>query len=166
MRHLCFNDPSQWRQLDIQRMPKPSHLIVLLALAATACSPFASEDTEPEVLVCREQDRTILVDEKLTPKTPSTAFTVPADEQIWVGLIVDPGSSSWLFSEVSGMYVLDEGEPVEFTYNNLNRLITDDEYLDYDRQGQYMLFDMPPGGYQLWSKGGPEIAVVSCGAPD
>jgi len=148
-------------------MPKPSRLILLLALATTACSPFASEDTEPEVMVCREQDRTILVDEKLTPKTPSTAFTVPADEQIWVGLIADSDYNlSVLFSQIVGLYVLDEGEPVEFTRNNLNIVITDDESLGFDRQGQYNLFDMPPGDYQLWSVGGPEIAVVSCGATD
>jgi len=166
MRHLCFNYPSQWRQLDIQRMPKPFGLILLLTLATTACTPFAFRDIEPEVLVCREQDRTILVDEKLTTRIPSTAFTVPADEQIWVGLLVDRMQAGSFSGQVVGLYVLDEGEPVEFTYNNLDRLITDDELLGFDRQGQFILFDMPPGDYQLWSRGGPEIAVVSCGAPD
>lgn len=146
-------------------MPRPSRLILLLVLATAGCNPFASDDPNPEV--CREQDRMTLMAETLTAETPSTPFTVPVDEQIWVGLIADSDfSESALISQVAGLFVIAEGASVEYTRDDLDVLVTDAAYLDFDREGQFNLFDMPPGDYQVWSTKTPEIAVVTCGVPD
>ena len=148
-------------------MPRTSRLILLLlvVVATTGCNPFASDDAQPDV--CREQDRVTLVAESLTPEMPSTPFTVPADEQIWVGLIADSDfSESALLSQVTGLYVIEKGESVEYSRNDLDFVVTDAAYLDFDGEGQFRPFEMPPGDYQVWSMKAPEIAVVSCGAAD
>ena len=145
-------------------MPRTYRLILLLlvVVATTGCNPFASDDAQPDV--CREQDRVTLVAESLTPEMPSTPFTVPADEQIWVGLIADSDfSPDALFSQVTGLYAIAEGDPVEYTRDATDFIVTDDPYLDYDREGQFRRFELPPGTYQLWSVKAPEITVVSCG---
>ncbi len=143
-------------------MPRTSRLTLLLAIATAACGPFASDEAAPDV--CRAQDRDVLVAEQLAPETPSTPFEVAADEEIWVGLIADSDfSPDALFSQVTGLYVIDEGDPVEYTRDATDFVVVDDPYLDYDREGQFRRFDLPPGRYQLWSVKAPEIAVVSCG---
>jgi hypothetical protein len=143
-------------------MPTTSRLIPLLALAITACNPFASDDAEPEV--CREQQREVLVAEQLSPETPSTPFAVTGAEEIWVGLIADSDfSPDALFSQVTGLYAIAAGDPVEYTRDATDFIVVDDPYLDYDNEGQFRRFELPPGTYQLWSVKAPEITVVSCG---
>ena len=53
-------------------------------------------------------------------------------------------------------------DSVEYTRNDIDFVVTDDPYLDYDRQGELNRFEFPPGRYQVWSIKAPEIAVVSC----
>ena len=80
-------------------MPGISRLTLLLVFVTAACGPFASENAEPEV--CPPQDRDVLVAEKLTPETPSTPFSVTAEDEVWAGLIADSDfSESALFSQV------------------------------------------------------------------
>ncbi|MDP9463846.1 MAG: hypothetical protein M3P52_04415 [Actinomycetota bacterium] len=142
-------------------MPRTSRLTLLFVFVTAACSPFASGDAEPEV--CPPQERDVLVAEKLTPETPSTPFAVTADDDVWVGLIADSDfSESALLSQVTGLYVIEEGDSVEYTRNDVDFVVTDDPYLDYDRQGEFNRFELPPGRYQVWSIKAPEIAVVSC----
>jgi hypothetical protein len=142
--------------------PTISRVVPLLAVAVSACNPFASEAAEPEV--CREQQREVLVNEQLAPETPSTSFVVTGDDEIWVGLIADsdvtPGA---LFSQVTGLYAIAEGDPVEYTRGTTDFIVVDDPYLGYDSEGQFRRFELPPGTYQLWSVKAPEVAVVSCG---
>ncbi len=139
-----------------------TRVLFLLVVATAGCAAFVSENAEPEV--CREPDRVTLVAETLTAETPSASFTVVADEQIWVGLMADSDfSESALLSQVTGLYVIENGESIEYTRNDLDFVVTDAAYLDFDHEGQFNLFDMPPGDYQVWSLKAPEIAVVSCG---
>jgi hypothetical protein len=145
-------------------MPRTSRLILLLAFATAACNPFASDEAAPDV--CRAQDRDVLVAEQLSPATPSTPFTVTGDEVIWVGLIADSDfSPDALFSQVTGLYVIAEGDPVEFTRDATGFIVVDDPYLDYDHEAQFRRFQPGPGIYQLWSVKAPEIAVVACRPP-
>jgi hypothetical protein len=142
-------------------MPRTSQPALLLAFVIAACSPFASDDAEPEV--CPPQERDVLVAEKLTPETPSTPFAVTADDEVWVGLIADSDfSASAVASQVTGLYVIEEGDSVEYTRNEIDFVATDDPYLDYNREGEFSRFEFPPGSYQVWSTKAPEIAVISC----
>ncbi len=145
-------------------MPRTSQLTLLLAFATAACNPFASDEVAPDV--CRAQDRDVLVAEQLSPETPSTPFAVTGDDEIWVGLIADSDfSPDALFSQVTGLYAIAEGDAVEYTRDATDFIVVDDPYLDYDREGQFRRFELPPGTYQLWSVKAPEITVVSCGSP-
>ena len=55
-------------------------LFLLLVAATAGCSLIVSDESKPEV--CGQSDRVTLVAETLTPETPSTPFTVAADQQI------------------------------------------------------------------------------------
>ena len=146
-------------------MPRSPSLVLLLVVAAAGCHHIASDETAPEV--CREQEREVLVAEELIKDTPSTPFTVDAGDDVWVGLITDSDfSPSALFSQVSGLYVLDDGGDVAYTRNDLDFVVTDDSYVDFDREGQFVPFEFAPGTYQVWSIKTPEIAVIVCPAAD
>jgi hypothetical protein len=145
-------------------MPRTSRLILLLAFATTARNPFAADEATPDV--CRAQDRDVFVAEQLSPETPSAPFTVTGDDEVWVGLIADSDfSPDALFSQVTGLYVIAEGDSVEFTRDATGFIVVDDPYLDYDREGQFRRFELAPGTYQLWSVKAPEITVVACRPP-
>jgi hypothetical protein len=73
-------------------------------------------------------------------------------------------SESAPFSQVTGLYVIEDGARVEYTRNAVDFIVTDARYLDYDREGQFNLFELPPGDYQPWSLKAPNITVVSCAA--
>jgi hypothetical protein len=72
---------------DVLAVTRSPWLMLLLAVAASACNPIVSEEAEPEV--CREQEREVLVAEELRRDSPSTPFTVDAGDDVWVGLIAD-----------------------------------------------------------------------------
>ncbi len=38
-------------------------------------------------------------------------------------------------------------------------MVTDDPYIDFDREGQFVPFDFAPDTYQVWCIKTPEIAV-------
>lgn len=144
-------------------MPRSSRLTILLVLVASACN--GTDDTGPEA--CRPADRDVLVDEQLAPEIPSTPFEVAAGDGVWVGLIADPDvSPSALLSQAGGVYVIDEGDAVEYTRNDLDFVVTDDPFLDFDREGQFVRFEFPAGTYQLWSITSLEVAVVVCPPDD
>jgi hypothetical protein len=135
--------------------------MIVLRMTGSACNPIASGGAESEV--CREQEREVLVAEKLSKDSPSTPFTVDAGDDVWVGLIADSDySPSALFSQVTGLYVIDEGEVVAYNRDNLRFVVTDDAYIDFDRGGQFVPFEFSPDSYQVWSIKTPEIAVVVC----
>lgn len=135
--------------------------MIVLAVTASACNPIASDETEPKV--CREREREVLVAEKLHKDSPSTPFTVDAGDDVWVGLIADSDySPSALFSQVTGLYVIDEGDVVAYTRDDLDLVVTDDPYVDFDREGQFVPVEFTPDIYQVWSIKTPEIAVVVC----
>jgi hypothetical protein len=135
--------------------------MIAVAVTVSACNPIASDDTETEV--CREQDREVLVAEELHKDSASTPFTVDAGDDVWVGLITDSDySPSAPFSQVTGLYVIDEGADITYTRDDLDVVVTDDTYIDFDREGQFVPFDFAPDDYQVWSIKTPDIAVVVC----
>jgi len=135
--------------------------MLLLAVPTAACNPFASGEAEPEV--CPEQEREVLVAEQLANDSPSMPFTADAGADVWVGLIADSDYSvSALFSQVTGLYVISEGDAAAYTRNNLDFVVTDDPYIDFDREGEFVPFEFAPGTYQVWSTKAPQIAVVVC----
>lgn len=146
-------------------MPVSPWLTPLLAVTAAACAPFSSDEAEPEV--CAEQQREVLIAEELTAYSPSTPFTVDASDGVWVSLIADSDSSpSALFSQVTGLYLIEAGDAVAYTRNDLDVVVTDDPYVDFDREGQLVPFEFTPGTYQVWSTKAPEIAVLVCPPAD
>lgn len=137
-------------------------LVLTAAALVVACGPDDSAGGETAE-VCPPADREVLVDEELARETPSSAFVVDPGDDVWVGLIVDHDvSPSALFSQVTGLYLIDEGAPVEYTRDSVGFLVTDAPYLDYDEQGQFIRLDADPGAYQLWSTKSPEVQVVRC----
>ena len=135
--------------------------MIVLAVTGSACNLIASDEAEPEV--CREQEREVLIAEELHKDAPSTPFTVDAGDDVWVGLITDSDySPSALFSQVTGLYVVEEGDVVAYTRDDLGFVVTDDAYIDFDREGQFVPFEFSPDSYQVWSIKTPEIAVVVC----
>ena len=98
--------------------------MLVLGMTVSACNPIASDGAESGV--CREQEREVLVAEKLHKDSPSTPFTVDAGDDVWVGLIADSDySPSALFSQVTGLYVVDEGDVVAYTRDDLGFVVTD-----------------------------------------
>ncbi len=80
---------------------------------------------------------------------------------VWVGLLTDSDySSSALFSQVAGFYVIDEGDAVAYGRDDLDFVVTDDSYVGFGREGQFVPFEFGPDSYQIWSINTPEIAVV------
>ena len=135
--------------------------MIALAVTGSSCNPIASDEAEPEV--CREQEREVLVAEELHEGSPSTPFAVDVADDVWVGLISDSDySPSALFSQVTGLYLIDEGDVVAYTRDDLDFVVTDDPYVDFDREGQFVPFEFAPDIYQVWSIKTPEIAVVVC----
>ncbi len=135
--------------------------MIVLAVTGSACNPIAADEAEPEV--CREQEREVLVAEELHKDSPSAPFTVDAGDDVWVGLIADSDySPSALFSQVTGLYVIEEGDVVAYSRDDLGFVVTDDPYVDFDREGQFVPFEFAPDVYQVWSIKTPEIAVVVC----
>ena len=47
-------------------------------------------------------------------------------------------------------------------HDDLDFVVTDDAYIDFDREGQFVPFDLAPDSYQVWSIKTPDIAVVVC----
>ena len=135
--------------------------MLVLGMTVSACNPIASDGSESGV--CREQEREVLVAEKLDKDSRSTPFTVDAGDDVWVGLIADSDySPSALFSQVTGLYVVEEGDVVAYTRDDLGFVVTDDVYIDFDREGQFVPLEFSPDSYQVWSIKTPEIAVVVC----
>ena len=135
--------------------------MLVLGMTVSACNPIASDGAESGV--CREQEREVLVAEKLDKDSRSTPFTVDAGDDVWIGLIADSDySPSALFSQVTGLYVVDEGDVVAYARDDLGLVVTDDAYIDFDREGQFVPFELSPDSYQVWSIKTPEIAVVVC----
>lgn len=146
-------------------MPRCPWLTLLLAEPAPACNPFASGEAEREV--CPEQEREMLVAEELAKDSPSTPFRAEAGADVWVGLIADSDySPSALFSQVTGLYVISDGDAVAYTHDDLDFIVTDDPYIGFDRLGQFVPFEFAPGTYQVWSTKTPQIAVVVCPPAD
>ena len=67
-----------------------------------------------------------------------------------------------MLSQVTGLYVIDEAAPVEYSVDDLGGVVTDAAYLDFDQEGQFVRFDLGPGAYQLWSTKSPQVQVVRC----
>ena len=135
--------------------------MLLLAVTGSACNLIASDEAEPDV--CREQEREVLVAEELHKDSPSTPFTVDAGDDVWVGLITDSDySPSAPFSQVTGLYVIDEGDVVAYTRDDLGFVVTEDPSVDFDREGQFVSFEFAPDDYQVWSIKTSEITVVVC----
>ncbi len=155
--------------MSTKRRRCSSNAPILLADAPTggangACNPFASGDAEPEV--CPESEREVLVAEALAKNSPSTPFTGDASADVWVGLMADSDySASALFSQVTGLYVISGGDAGAYTRDDLDFVVTDDPYVDFDRLGQFVPFEFAPGTYQVWSTKTPQIAVVAALAP-
>jgi hypothetical protein len=146
-------------------MPRSTWLTLLLTVPAAACNPFASGAAEPQV--CPEQEREALIAEQLVKDSPSTPFTADAGADLWVGLIADSDySPSALFSQVTGLYVIGEGDAVASTRDDLDFIVTDDPYIDFDHPGQFVPFEFAAGTYQVWSTKAPQIAVVVCPPAD
>ena len=146
---------------DVFGVPRSPWLLIVLAVTTSACHTIASDDARREV--CREQEREVLVAEELHQDSPSTPFTVDAGADVWVGLIADSDySPSALFSQVTGLYVIDEGDVVAYTRDDLDFVVTDDPFIDFDREAEFVPFEFAPDDYQLWSIKTPEIAVVVC----
>ena len=53
-----------------------------------------------------------------------------------------------------------------YTRDDLDVVVTDDPYVDFDRPGQFVPFEFAPGNYQVWSMKTPQIAVVVCPPAD
>jgi hypothetical protein len=135
--------------------------LLLLPVTGSACSPIVADEAEPQV--CRAQDREVLVAEQLRRDSPSTPFTVEVGDDVWVGLIADSDHSpSALFSQVTGLYVIDAEDVVAYTRDELDVVVTDDPSVDFDREGQFVPFEFGPGIHRVWSIKTPEIAVVVC----
>lgn len=143
-------------------MPSFLRLSLLLAIVVvTACG--SESDGGDAAGVCRAADREVMVDERLSPQQPSSSFVVAADDDVWVSVVADGDvSASALLSRVSGLFVIDEGEPVDFSRDDTGAVVTDAPYLGFDEQGQFVPFESEPGAFQLWSIKSPEIQVVRC----
>ena len=82
---------------------------------------------------------------------------------VWVGLLTDSDySSPALFSQVTGCYVIDEGDVVAYGRGDRDFVVTDDSYVVFDREDQFVPLEFGPDSYQIWSIRTPEIAVVVC----
>ncbi len=135
--------------------------LLLVTVALTACG--SDDDTDAGAEVCRTTDREVVLDEQLSPGRPSSAFVVDADADVWVSVVADRDvSDSALLSRVSGLYVVDEGAPVEFSRDDTGAVITDAPYFGFDEQGQFVPFGSEPGAFQLWSINSPQVHVVRC----
>ena len=49
-----------------------------------------------------------------------------------------------------------------YTRDDLGFVVTDDPYVDFDREGQFVSFEFAPDTYQVWSIKTREITVVVC----
>ena len=150
------------RNLDFCRISRFVRLSLVVAVVATVAA-CTSDGRSSEVLVCRAADGESLVEEHLSPDTPSSTFRVGVDGDVWVAVIADGDvSGSALFSRVTGLFVIDEGDPVDYTRDSTGGVVTDAPYLDFDEQGQFVPLEVEPGAYQLWSTKSPEVQVVRC----
>ncbi len=137
-------------------------LVLALAAVAVACGRVG-DDTSAGETVCRAVDREIVVDERLMPDVPSSTFVVEADDDVWVGLIADADvSGSAVLSRVTGLYLIDEAAPVEYTRDDLGGVETEAPYLDFDEEGQFVRLEVAPATYRLWSVKSPEVQVIRC----
>ena len=165
-RHRIYADAI--RLTDAKRPLASSHLarltfLLAIATASVACSSEEDSANASESTFCRDVDREVLVDEQLSPGIPSSAFVVEAEDHVWVGLIADSDvSPSALFSMVTGLYVIDEGAPVEYSRDGTGAVVTDAAHLDFAEQAQFVRFDDRPGAFQIWSVKSPQVQVVRC----
>lgn len=138
-------------------------LVVAVAAVGVACGSDDDGESGTDGAVCRAVNREVVIDEQLSPDEPSSGFVVEADDDVWVGLIADGDvSESALLSQVTGLYVIDEGAPVEYTRDDLGGVVTDARYLDYDEEGQFVPLDVGQGTYRLWSIKSPRVQVIRC----
>lgn len=135
-------------------------LVSAVAAAGVACTSCGDGS---EVSVCRAVDREVLVDEELSPDTPSSTFGMGPDDEVWVAVTADHDvSPSALFSRVTGLFVIEEGASVEYTRDSTGGVVTDAPPLVFDEEGQFVPLEVEPGAHQLWSTTSPEIQVVRC----
>lgn len=146
-------------------MPRLARLSLVVAVAALGVACGSDDDRQGDAgeAVCRAAEREVVIDERLSPDQPSSAFVREAADDVWVGLIADGDvSDSALFSQVTGLYVIDDEAPVEYTRDDLGGVVTDAKYLDYDEEGQFVPLDVGPGEYRLWSVASPQVRVIRC----
>jgi hypothetical protein len=139
-----------------------SALLAVCCLAFSSCGIADSEEAIPEV--CRANERTVLVDEKLSPEAPSSRLEFDDHEVLWASVVADVDyNRSTLFPSVATLHLIDaDADPDLRRSSSGLRVIDGDPVIAFDREGQWRLVTDIPGRYPVWSGRGPEIVVATC----
>lgn len=139
-------------------------LLAICSLALSSCGIADSEEAIPEV--CGANERTVLLDEKLSPEVPSSPFEFDDHELLWASVVADVDyNRSTLFPSVATLHLIDaDADPDLRRSSSGLRVIDGDPVIAFDREGQWRLVTDIPGRYRVWSGRGPEIVVATCPA--
>lgn len=139
-------------------------LLTIGSLALSSCGLTGSDDAAPEV--CAVDQRTVLLDEKLSHEVPSSAFDIADDAIGWASVVTDVDyNPSTLFPSVATLHLIDpDADPDLRRSSSGLRVIDGDPAIAFDREGQWRLVTDNSGTYRVWSGRGPEIVVAACPA--
>lgn len=137
-------------------------LVVVGSLTLTGCGIGGSEEAAPEP--CTTDERTVLIEEKLTLEVPSSPFELADGEVAWASVVVDVDyNPSALFPSVASLHLIDaDAEPDLRRSASGLRVADGDPAIGFDREGQWRLVTEEAGTYRVWSGRGPEIVVAIC----
>ena len=141
-----------------------STVLVVWSLALTGCGIGGSDDAVPEL--CAVDERTVLLEEKLSHEVPSSPFEIGEDAIGWASVVADVDyNPSTLCPSVATLHLIDaDADPDLRRSSSGLRVIDGDPAIAFDREGQWRLVTDNPGTYRVWSGRGPEIVVATCPA--
>ncbi len=134
---------------------------ILSAIGAAGCASRYDGPT-----VCDVNEREIILNARLSMRTPSDAFDIAGDGQVFVAVTDDPTYNlAAIVRSVKSLYLLADGaEPsLEPDPNFPENRISRDPEIEFQDTGEYRVVDIEPGKYRLYSNASnPTIDVVRC----
>ncbi len=136
-------------------------LVVFLLLTASCGSPAQSSSSK----ICEPAARTVLLNERLDPWTPSTPFTVAPASTVWLEVTILPFSSEGLFGTIAGVaevHSIPAGSSPTVGTGPDGIKESKDPAIIVQKALTWQELSLGTGAWQIYSESNPGMEIVSC----